>query len=66
MLDSMQSTNQSWNNILSSIKTRYKTEIDYIKELIDAQSKELSKRKEMADYDKSLKNKTKSIQQLEM
>jgi len=53
------------NSILDTIKNRYRTEIDYIKELINAQSEELQKRKSLNDYDKSLKDKTKATRQIE-
>ena len=53
------------NSILDMIKNRYRTEIDYIKELINAQSEELQKRKSLNDYDRSLKDKTKATRQIE-
>ena len=61
----MSNANVSRQSIMTTIKNRYRTEIDYIKELIQTQSEELAKRKEMDDYDRNLKDKTKSVKQLE-
>lgn len=54
----------SQKSLISTMQLRYRTEIDYIKKLIQAQQDELNKRKSLADYDRDIKNKAKSIQQI--
>jgi len=48
--------------IISIYTSRYKQEISYIQELIKARQEALQKQKEMYDYDRQLKTKTKDIQ----
>ena len=66
LLQGMAEVNSARQAIVEAEKSRYQEEINYLKKLIDAQKDELSKKKELADYDKNLKNKTKAVQQIEM
>ena len=63
--DALKNAQTYRTQIINAITTRYKTEIDYISELIDKRKEALQKQKEMNDYDKTLKNKTNEIQKIE-
>jgi len=53
-------------SIIKALEDRRNAEVSYEKELIDAYEKELSKKKEMSDFDKTLKEKNNSVKQVEM
>ena len=63
--DALKNAQTYRTQIINAITTRYKTEIDYISELIDKRKEALQKQKEMNDYDKTLKNKTNEIQRIQ-
>ena len=63
--DALKNAQSYRTQIISAITSRYKTEIEYINELIDKRKEALQKQKEMNDYDKSLKNKTQEIQKIQ-
>lgn len=66
ILANMADVNAARDAIIQAEKSRYQQEVSYIKDLISAQSDELRKRKEIADYEKNLRVKSKNIQQIEM
>lgn len=63
--DALKNAQTYRTQIINAITTRYKTEIDYINELIDKRKEAFQKQKEMNDYDKTLKSKTNEIQRIQ-
>lgn len=52
-------------SVIKTIQDRYQTELNYINKLIDARKKELSKQKEIANYDRGIKKSQKQVQLLQ-
>ena len=65
MRKEVQDANSYRNKIKSIYESRYRQELNYLQEIIKARQEALQKQKEMYDYDKQLRNKTKDIQLLE-
>ena len=66
MQESLKNQYSYRNAIISMITTRYKTEIDYLNDLIEKRKEALSKQKEMNEYDRSIKSQTNELQKLQM
>lgn len=66
ILNNMNEVSSARQAILEAEKARYRQEIDYIQELINAQKKNLQKKKELADYEKNLRKKNDAVKNLEM
>lgn len=64
-MNALVESNNARQSIIKSVSDRYKTEIDYIDELIDARKKEIQKQKEMYNYDRNLSKQTKEIAYIE-
>lgn len=61
----MSARESSSQAVITAIKNRYQTEINYIKELIAARQEELNKQKEIDQYERDMRNKNKSVQDIE-